>query len=85
MIRTVMLDSFSGSIVDLKPKNRTLKDALIVLSKDPQVSTFDMSSHAWVRKLIFALIFHGYITPVKSAYPWHQYRITKQGKLFMRS
>lgn len=74
----VFLDSFSGSILDLKPKQRTKENALAVLAKDPRVSTWDMSEYPWVRNLIEDLLRDGKIVAEDEPYPWHRYRIVNK-------
>lgn len=75
---TVFLDSFSGALADLPPKKRNLTNALIVLSKHPNVSTWDMDK-LWLRKLISDLITIGLIQSEPVGYPWLKYSLTESG------
>lgn len=82
----VFLDSFSGSISDLKPKQRgDMKKVLEILSVDPRVSTWDMDEGKrfplW--KTIEKLKDAGYLEDVESHYPWLKYRVTELGKEFL--
>ena len=70
----IFLDSFSGAAADLKPSKRTPHHVLAALSKDPRVSTFDMSEKPWLVACISSLKASGRITEDKSEpYPWHRY------------
>ena len=78
------LDSFSGSVYELKPKQKgNPMIVLSVLSKDPNVSTWDMDSGKryplW--KTIDKLKEMGYIEEIPCNYPWRKYVITESGKL----
>lgn len=82
----VFIDSFSGSVSDLKPKQRgDMKKVLEVLSVDPRVSTWDMDDGKryplW--KTIEKLKDAGYLEDVESHYPWLKYRLTESGKKFL--
>ena len=81
----IHIDRFSGSIIDLKPKQRDAKNALLILLKDPRVSAFDMSEKAWVRGLIQGLEHNGHIKEKESSYPWLEYEITEAGNKFVKS
>lgn len=82
----IFMDSFSGSISDLKPKQRgDLKTVLKVLLNDPNVSTWDMDNGIryplW--KTIKKLEDLGYVKSVERPYPWHRYLVTEAGKKFL--
>ena len=82
----IFMDSFSGSISDLKPKQRgDLKTVLRVLLKDPNVSTWDMDEGKryplW--KTIAKLEAMEYVISVSRPYPWHRYEVTEAGKKFL--
>lgn len=74
----IHIDSFSGSILDLKPKQRTRENALAVLRKDPRVSTFDMSK-AWLERLLRELEVAGLVDKEILGYPWYKYVVTEKG------
>lgn len=74
------LDSFSGAVADLTPRERTFNNVLRVLSRSPRVSTWDMSEHAWVRNLIGDLKTRGLIVELEEPYPWHRYALTEAGR-----
>lgn len=82
----IFMDSFSGSIGELKPKQRgDLKTVLRVLLKDPNVSTWDMDDGKryplW--KTILKLEAMKYVVSVNIPYPWHRYEVTEAGKKFL--
>jgi len=82
----IFMDSFSGSIGELKPKQRgDLKTVLRVLLKDPNVSTWDMDEGKryplW--KTIDKLEELGYVEEMKKPFPWHRYEVTESGKNFL--
>jgi len=79
----IFLDSFSGSVYDLKPKQRgNPMIVLSVLSKDSNVSTWDMDNGKryplW--KTIDKLKEMNYIEEIPCNYPWHKFKITEQGR-----
>lgn len=72
----VVIDSFSGAAADLSPGNHTPADVLEALRTCPQVSSWDMGEHAWLRNCIDILKREGKITEVRSEpYPWHRYEV----------
>ena len=71
----MILDSFSGGAADLKPRHRTSADVLEALRRDPRVSTFDMSEHAWLRAAIADLKQSKQIVDAPAAYPWCRFAI----------
>lgn len=82
----VFPDCFSGSVYDLKPRQRgNIKTVLKVLSVDPNVSTWDMDNGIryplW--KTIKKLEDLGYVKSVERPYPWHRYLVTEAGKKFL--
>jgi hypothetical protein len=75
-----LLDSFSGSVTDLKRGNRTIMDFLAALNNDPMVSTWDMSEYKWVRDGVYSLKDNGLIVELNQPYPWPKYALTKAGR-----
>lgn len=74
----VHLDYFSGSVADLKGKDK--KDplkVLAVLAKDPMVSVWDMDK-LW--KILYSLRDQGLVEEVEHPYPWLEFRVTEKGK-----
>jgi hypothetical protein len=72
----ICADSFSGSAATLKPGHRTPAGVLAALSKDPRISTFDMSELLWLRGCIDTLERTGRITEDTSEpYPWHKFNV----------
>lgn len=78
--KTIYLDSFSSSAVDLKKHERTDANVILALLGDPRVSTFDMSENLWLVGIIHSLKERKLITEEKEAYPWHRYKVTKEGQ-----
>jgi hypothetical protein len=76
---TIFLDSFSGSLADLKPSHRTSAHALQALANDGRVSTFDRSEYRWLDRLVSDLMARGLIAEVRAEYPWHRYVLTGAG------
>jgi len=74
------VDCFSGALVDLKKKERTLHNALLVLSQHPLVSTWDMGELPWLRGLVEGLVHKGWIVERDEPYPWHRFELTDAGK-----
>ncbi len=82
----IFLDWFSGSVAELSSKQRrNLRTVLEVLSRDPNVSTWDMAEHEkyplW--KTIQKLESRGFVISVKRNYPWLRYEVTEEGKKFL--
>ena len=76
--QVIHLCSFSGAVVDLKPRMRTPANVLAVLAKHPRVSTFDMSETPWLAGCIDTLLSQGLIVEDKTEpYPWHRFNPTK--------
>jgi hypothetical protein len=76
--RPIYVDSFSGSAASLPPSRRTPAGVLAALSKDPRISTFDMSELLWLRGCIDALKRTGRITEDTSEpYPWHKFNVVE--------
>ena len=84
MAECFFIDSFSGSLVDLKPKQRNVRNALSVFSYDPRVSTWDMDKK-WLRSLVRELETRKFVTPKNEGYPWLRWEITEAGMQFLRS
>jgi hypothetical protein len=79
----VFLDSFSGAVADLKPRQRgDIMTVLSVLERDPNVSTWDMddgrTNPIW--RTIAALNELGYVKEIPREYPWHRFEVTELGK-----
>lgn len=82
----VFMDSFSGSVYDLKPRQRgNIGTVLKVLLVDPDVSVWDMDNGTryplW--KTIKKLEDLGYVKSVEKPYPWLRYEVTESGKKFI--
>jgi hypothetical protein len=80
----IFLDSFSGDLSDLKPKQRTVANALLVLRDSPRVSTWDMDKQ-WLRSMIRDLEGRKFIIPKAEGYPWLRWEISDAGMQFLRS
>jgi hypothetical protein len=83
MNNTIFLDNFSGSVGELKPRQKgNMMIVLDVLSHDPNVSTWDMDDNQryplW--KTIEKLEKLSYIKSVERNYPWLRYEVTELGK-----
>jgi len=80
--KAIFLDSFSGDAVDLRGNNRTGKNVISKLLKNPKVSTFDMSENMWLVTIIDSLKKRELIIEQDEPYPWHRYKVTKEGRAF---
>ncbi len=80
----VYLDTFSGSVSNLKRGHRSHEDVLAALERDPMVSTWDMSEHAWLRNTIGDLKRDGLIAEHAQPYPWFRYALTDKGRALLR-
>ena len=77
----IYIDSFSGSAAELHPSQRTPGHVLQTLTRDPRVSTFDLSELRWLAGCIYTLTQAEYINSAPSEpYPWHRYTITDKGR-----
>ena len=79
----VFIDNFSGSVGDLKPKQKgNVMIVLSFLAKDPNVSTWDMGTTEkyalW--KTIKKLEKLNYIKSIPTGYPWHKFELTEEGQ-----
>jgi len=75
------IDSFTNAtVVDLKKSGRNENGVLYALKYHPRVSTWDMSENAWLRNIIDSLEKKELIVPVKSEYPWHEWKLTITGE-----
>lgn len=74
----IFLDSFSGAVADLKPKERTEENVLAVLREHPRVSTWDLSENRWLWTMLARLEKAGKVTSTNEGYPWHRYEVTTQ-------
>lgn len=82
-MNTVFLDSFSGKVAELKPRQqRDLFLVLEVLVKNPRVSTWDMGEHGLWRTMD-ELKYFRLIEGVESAYPWNEFKVTEKGKKWL--
>lgn len=81
----ILLDSFSGSVSELKKGSRTPEHVLAALAKDPKVSTWDMSENAWLWTGILNLKGRQLIVELDEPYPWHRYKLTKAGIEFLNN
>lgn len=75
----VHICSFSSNAAELKPKDRTMIGVLSALKENPRISTFDMSDNMWLVGLVQNLEKKKYIKPLKEPYPWHKWKLTKEG------
>ena len=80
MAYAIHIDCFSGALSDLKKKDRTLENALRVLSRHSRVSTWDMGELPWMRGLVEGLVFKGWIVEFDEPYPWHRFELTDAGR-----
>jgi len=78
----IFLDGFSGSIMDVKKKDQNDLGALVAIKSDPRVSTWDMTE-AWGGDELWIVLkrleLEGLIKAVEEPYPWHKYKLTKEG------
>jgi hypothetical protein len=72
--------SFSSKIAELKPRQkRNPILVLSILSKDPYISTFDMSENNLYRTLDELKCLQ-WVTQIENiSYPWHKFEITEKG------
>ncbi len=84
MGRGIFICSFSTDIADLKRGKRTDENMLAALSKNPRVSTFDMSEHQWLWKGLADMEKRGLIVSQEEPYPWHKYKLTDAGQALLR-
>jgi len=75
-MRKTFIDSFSGSAADIPKSKLTEESVLSALSKDPRLSTWDMSDSPKLRAIIAKLERSGLIKPVESAFPWLRWELT---------
>lgn len=72
--------SFSTEITHLGKTQRTDTKALLALSANPKISTWDMEEEGWLRDLIKSLKDQNLIIELKADYPFHKYQLTDAGK-----
>lgn len=71
-----VFDSFSGLAAELPPSRRTPAHVLAALTRNPRVSTFDMSELPWLRGCIDSLKSSGQIAEdPNEPYPWHLFHV----------
>jgi len=75
----IFIDSFSGDLADLMPRQRSPRIALNVLKKSPRVSCFDMDKR-WLQYLIRDLKRDGLIEELPESYPWIKFALTEKGE-----
>ncbi len=77
--KTIFLDSFSGSLMDLPKNKRTKLNAIEALRRDGMISTWDMTEIWKGKKFVFELIQQlkdeRIIKELPQGYPWHRYEI----------
>ena len=80
-ITMIHFDSFSGAVADLSKKEQGVPTrVLAALTKNPRVSTWDMSESRNLRGSLRFLIDDGKIEELKEPYPWHRFQLTDKGK-----
>ena len=73
--------SFSNAtVVDLEKSMRNENGVLNALKIDPRISTFDMGEHRWLPPIIKSLEGKQMIESLDEPYPWHKWKLTKNGK-----
>lgn len=77
-----VFDSFSGLAAELPLSKRTPSHVLEALTRNPRVSTFDMSELPWLRGCIDSLKSSKQITEdPDEPYPWHLFYVTTPATL----
>jgi len=72
----IFIDSFSGDAANIKPKERTVENLVLVLKENPKISTWDFSENPWLHRLIKDALEKWMIKEAYEPYPWHRYVIT---------
>lgn len=78
------IDSFSGSVMNLRKSDRNKENVLRCLLDDQKVSTWDLSEHRWISDLIDQLTREGLIKPLPLPFPWCGYAVTEKGQSFLK-
>jgi len=77
----IFIDSFTNvTLAELKKSQRNENGVLYALKYHPRVSTWDMSENVWLVDIISTLESKQMIIPVKTEYPWHEWKLTEAGK-----
>lgn len=76
----IHITSFSGGASDLKKKDRTVANLILVIDRAPMISTWDFSDNKWLWQLVREAKEQKLIEELKQSYPWHRYQITAKGK-----
>ncbi len=77
----VHFDSFSGAVADLSRKEQgDPGKILMALTKNPRVSTWDMSESSNLRSSLRFLLDNGMIEELEEPYPWHRFQIIDKGE-----
>lgn len=80
---SVFIDSFSGSLGELKRGNRTQESALRALLADPRVSVWERGT-PWLERLIADLKKDGLVDEMMTEpYPWCRFMVTQKGLDFL--
>jgi hypothetical protein len=67
------MDWFSGTVADLKSRDRTDENILATLRRHPRVSCFDRSEFPWLEAALQRLLRAGKVRevgPDEEPYPW---------------
>ncbi len=76
----IQIDSFSGAASDIKKKDRTIANLILVIEKAPMISTWDFSENKWLWQLVREAKEQELIEELNQPYPWHKYKITAKGR-----
>ncbi len=78
---SIHIDSFSGAVADLSKKEQgDPTKVLMVLTKSPLVSAWDMGDSANLRGSLTFLRDNGMIKLLDEPYPWYKFELTSKGK-----
>ena len=76
----MFIDSFTNvTLAQLKECSRTENGVLYALKYHPRASTWDMCENEWLQEIIKTLEEKQLILPIKSEYPWHEWKLTDAG------
>ena len=76
----IHIDSFSGAASDIKKKDRTIENLILVIEKAPMISTWDYQDNTWLWRLVTEAKKQELIEELNQSYPWHKYQLTAKGK-----